>query len=126
MADNMNCELKCWLDEFKNELEPEQHCYVCNILKANGFETRLKLKLILDDELKIMFSTGTESLPLGAKALLAYKLNILRDESPLVSKSKPHLPVVDEDLEDKTSKAHKKVSFNNIFSPLCRILYVFA
>ena len=114
MADNMNCELKCWIDEFKNELEPEQHRYVYNILKANGFTTRLKLKLIRDDELKIMFSTGTESLPLGAKALLAYKLNILRDESPLVSKSKPRLPVVDEDLEDEISKAHTKVSFNNI------------
>jgi hypothetical protein len=79
-------ELVCWISEFKTELEPRHQKQIYDILKANGFTTRLKLKLIHEDELNIMFNTGSEVLPLGAKTLLSYKLNMLREDSPLVSK----------------------------------------
>ena len=68
-------ELVCWISEFKSELEPIQQKQIYDILKANVFTTCLKLKLIHEDKLNIMFNTGSEVLPLAAKTLLSYKLN---------------------------------------------------
>lgn len=105
-------ELADWINEFKRELEPKQKNKIYEILKANGFTTRLKLKLVHEDELNIMFNTGSEALSLGAKTLLAYKLNVLREESPLVSKSKARGSqdgAVDMEKAG-TSKTNKKVS----------------
>jgi hypothetical protein len=105
-------ELVCWISEFKSELEPIQQKQIYDILKANGFTTCLKLKLIHEDKLNIMFNTGSEVLPLGAKTLLSYKLNMLREDSPLVSKSKSCGRAMDNKMEmkDETSNTHKKVS----------------
>ena len=69
-------ELAHWISEFKRELEPKQKNKIYEILRANGFTTRLKLKLAHEDELNIMFNTGSEALSLGAKTLLACKLNV--------------------------------------------------
>jgi hypothetical protein len=79
---------------------------------VNLKQTRLKLKLIHEDELNIMFNTGSEVLPLGAKTLLFYKLNMLREDSPLVSKSKSRGRAMDNNMEmvDETSNTRKKVS----------------
>jgi hypothetical protein len=105
-------ELVCWISEFKTELEPTHQKQIYDILKANGFTTRLKLKPIHEDELNIMFNTGSEVLPLGAKTLLSYKLNMLREDSPLVSKSKSRGRAMDNNMEmkDETSNTHKQVS----------------
>jgi hypothetical protein len=105
-------ELVCWISEFKSELEPIQQKQIYDILKANGFTTCLKLKLSHEDKLNIMFNTGSEVLPLGAKTLLSYKLNMLREDSPLVSKSKSCGRAMDNKMEmkDETSNTHKKVS----------------
>ena len=97
-------ELVAWISEFSSHLEPKQQRQVHDTLKANGFTTRLKLKLIGENELNIMFTCG-EALPLATKSLLTFKLNSLRDESSLVSKWKPRV-----DMEINNATASKKVS----------------
>lgn len=54
-------------------------------MKANGFTSCVKLKLVREDLLNIMFN---EVLPLGTKTFLSYQLRILREESPLVMKAR--------------------------------------
>jgi len=116
-------ELICWINEFQKQLDdPKHYKQVYETLKANGFTSRLKLKLIREDELNIMFTD--QVLPLGAKTLLAYQLNLLREESPLVSKSRfRNTTGRMEPEKGENSKAPKKVS-NLLFKYLMLVHFV--
>ena len=76
-------ELGSWMPEFEDQLDPEHYKQVYDTLKANGFTSRIKLRLVREDLLNVMFN---EVLPLGVKAFLSHQLRILREESPLVTK----------------------------------------
>ena len=83
---NPKDELRSWLQNWmKDQLDSETFNIIYDTLKANHFSTRLKLKLITSEQLKLMFEA---ILPLGTRVLLEYQLQILRDESPLPSKVK--------------------------------------
>ena len=73
-------DLKSWLSTFKHQLDSETFTCMYETLKANQFCTRLKIKLIGEEEFNLMFN---KQLPLGAKALLQYQISSLREQSPL-------------------------------------------
>ena len=58
-----------------------------NVYKEQRFNTTIKLKLIRKTDLNLMFSDDFP-LTLGTPASIAYKVKLLREESPLVTKSK--------------------------------------
>jgi hypothetical protein len=80
-----NDELKQWLLSFKDQLDDESFALVYGTLRANQFSSRLKIKLIGDEQIGLMFP---KEVSLGTKALLKYQIEVLRNESPLVSKAK--------------------------------------
>ena len=79
--------LSRWLGEIKGELDNESIRTIHDTLKANQFSSRLKLKLITKEQLDTMFS-GNNKLSLGMMAVLRFKLEQLKDESPLVKGKK--------------------------------------
>lgn len=74
-------DLAKWMEGFKSELDESSYQIILTRLTGNHFKTRTQLKLLFTKEIDIMF--GAEELPLGAKALLLYQLEKLRNESPL-------------------------------------------
>ena len=91
-------DLKSWLSTFKHQLDSETFTCIYETLKANQFCTRLKIKLIGEEEFNLMFN---KQLPLGAKALLQYQISLLREQSPL---QKPTASRVREEKEDTSAK----------------------
>ena len=73
-------ELTQWLSTFKEKIDDKTYCLINDTLRANQFTSRLQLKLLTTDQIDLMFSSG---LSLGAKTLLMYQLDLLKDESPL-------------------------------------------
>ena len=67
-------ELSKWMLTFKGKLDENTSSKVFQILQANGFTSRLQLKI------DVMFQN---EISLGAKSLLLYKVDVLCDESPL-------------------------------------------
>lgn len=53
-----------WLSEMRNELDETNIRMIHDTLRANHFTTRLKLKLITNEQLEVMFS-GSNKLGLG-------------------------------------------------------------
>ena len=75
----------------------------------NGFRSRLQIKLISEKHLELVFQ-GTD-LTMGAKSLLNYHIQVLRDESPRqtgeikkVQKSSPGETAAVEDHPGTNSK----------------------
>ena len=81
--DNEPDYLSIWLEEMKAELDGESIRLIYDTLHANQFNSRLKLKLISKEHLQIMFN-GATKLSLEIMAVLQFKLEELKDESPLV------------------------------------------
>ena len=73
-------ELSDWMLTFKGKLDDTTSAKVFQTLKANGFRTRLQLKLLTREQIDVMFQT---EISLGAKSLLLYKLGVLCENSPL-------------------------------------------
>ena len=73
------------LSTFEHQLDSTTFTCIYETLKANQFITRLKIKLIRDEKLNLMFQ---KELSLGAKALLSYQISLLRNS--LLSKSQCH------------------------------------
>ena len=74
--------LATFLNDMKKELNEASRQTIYETLKANDFTTRLKLKLVTNEQLEVMFS-GTHKLGLGSMAVLKFKLDQLKEESPL-------------------------------------------
>ncbi len=72
------------LREIKDELDETNMCIIHDTLRANHFTTRLKLKLITNEQQDVMFSRSNK-LGLGTMAVLKFKLSQLNEESPLVT-----------------------------------------
>ena len=81
--DNEPDYLSIWLEEMKADLDAESIRLIYDTLRANQFNSRLKLKLNSKEQLHIMFS-GVTKLSLGIMAVLQLKLEELKDELPLV------------------------------------------
>ena len=73
-------ELSQWMLTFKEKLDENTSSKVFQILQANGFTSRLQLKLLTREQIDVMFQN---EISLGAKSLLLYKVDVLCDESPL-------------------------------------------
>ena len=77
--------------------------YKLQILQANGFTSRLQLKLLTREQIDVMFQN---EISLGAKSLLRYKVDVLCDESPLqINKKKTTFER--NEVEDPQPQAHK-------------------
>ena len=73
-------ELSQWMLTFKGKLDENTSSKVFQILQANGFTSRLQLKLLTREQINVMFQN---EISLGAKFLLLYKVDVQCDESPL-------------------------------------------
>ena len=78
-------EMSAWAATFKTKLNEETYNLIIETLKANQFTSRLQLKLLTSDQIDMMFA---KELSLGAKTLLMYQLDLLKDESPLPVRQK--------------------------------------
>ena len=79
--------MMCKLDKFMEQLSGKLDSASCQLIKetlqVNGFTSRLQIKLISEKHLELMFQGA--DLTMGAKSLLNYHIQVLRDESPLQS-----------------------------------------
>lgn len=73
-------ELPLWLATFKSRLDETSYNLILETLRANQFASRLQLKLLTSDQIDLMFAN---ELSLGAKTLLLFQLDLLKEESPL-------------------------------------------
>ena len=72
--------LENWISLFRDKQDQKNYDFIFQTLVTNQLISRLQLKLLTSEQLDYMFS---EDLALGAKALLVYLLDLLKDESPL-------------------------------------------
>ena len=80
-------DLSNWMATFRDKLDQNTYQTIFDTLSANQFTSRLQLKLLTSDQVDMMFSKDL-SLPLGAKSLLMYQLDFLKEESPLPIRAK--------------------------------------
>ena len=76
-------ELDGFMDNLSAKLDSTSTHLIKQMLEVNGFTTRLSIKLISEKHLELMLK-GVD-LTMGAKSLLNYHIQVLRDESPLQS-----------------------------------------
>ena len=76
-------ELESFISAFADKLDTDTvNVHVIkNTLQVSGFTTRLQIKLICDRNIEMMFQ-GSD-VTLGARNLLSYYIQTLKDESPL-------------------------------------------
>ena len=77
-------ELESFIGAFADKLDTDAVNVIKNTLQVNGFTTRLQIKLISERNLELMFQ-GSD-ITLGARNLLSYYIQTLKDESPLGGK----------------------------------------
>ena len=77
-------ELESFIGAFADKLDTDTVNVIKNTLQVNGFTTRLQIKLISDRNIEMMFQ-GSD-VTLGARNLLSYYIQTLKDESPLGGK----------------------------------------
>ena len=70
---------------FRDKLDQKTYEFIFQTLVTNQFTSRLQLKLLTSEQLDYMFS---KDLALETKALLVYHVDLLKDESPLPTKTK--------------------------------------
>ena len=70
---------------FRDKLDQKTCDFIFQILVTNQFTSRLQLKLLTSEHLDYMF---LKDLALGVKALLVYHVELLKDESPLPTRTK--------------------------------------
>ena len=73
-------ELSEWMLDFKDKLDDQTSSKVFQTLKANGFTSRLQLKLLTKEQVDVLFQN---EISLGAKCLVMYNLKVLNESSPL-------------------------------------------
>ena len=83
MAMSEHSELDSFMENVNGKLDEASIDIIRQTLEVNGFTSRLQIKLISERHLELMFQ-GV-NLTMGAKSLLSYHLQVLRDESPLQS-----------------------------------------
>ena len=105
----MTCELDKFMELLSGKLDSASCQLIKETLQVNGFRSRLQIKLISEKHLELMFQ-GTD-LTMGAKSLLHYHIQVLRDKSPLqtgkikkVQKSSPGETAAVEDQPGTNSK----------------------
>ena len=82
-------DLSNWMETFEDKMDDKSHQVIFETLAANQFTSRLQLKLLTSDQVDMMFSKE-QTLPLGAKSLLIYQLDFLKEESPLPVRARGH------------------------------------
>ena len=81
-----NSELDVFMENLSGKLDSASAHLIKQTLQVNGFTSRLQIKLISEKHLELMFQGA--DLTMGAKSLLNYHIQVLRDESPDSSKRK--------------------------------------
>ena len=79
----MMCELDKFMEQLSGKLDSASCQLIKETLQVNGFTSRLQIKLNSEKHLELMFQGA--DLTMGAKSLLNYHIQVLRDESPLQS-----------------------------------------
>ena len=104
----MTSELDKFMELLSGKLDGASCQLIKETLQVNGFTSRLQ-KLISEKHLELMFQ-GAE-LTMGAKSLLNYHIQVLRDESPLqrgkTKKAQTSSPAA---VDDQASTNSKRVS----------------
>ena len=77
-------ELEEFLLRFKNQIGSESYEKIENVLRKNDFTSQLALKLLNSENLDEMLAKSC--VPLGARKILEYNLDLLKNESPLILK----------------------------------------
>ena len=98
-------DLELFVKGFSDKLDSESVKNIKETLKVNGFTSTIKLKLISDKDLETMFQG---SITLGARNLLSYQIELLRDESPLVTKK------LKKKLSTSSAVVHTSMGSSNI------------
>lgn len=105
----MTSELEQFMELLSGKLDSASCQLIKETLEVNGFTSRLQIKLISEKHLELMFQ-GAE-LTMGAKSLLNYHIQVLRDESPLqrgkTKKAQTSSPAA---VDDQPSTNSKRVS----------------
>ena len=70
-------DLENWMSQFRDKLDQKTYDFIFQTLVTNQFTSRLQLKLLTSEQLDYMF---LKDLVLGAKALLVYHVDLLKDE----------------------------------------------
>ena len=78
-----NSELDIFMENLSGKLDSASAHLIKQTLQVNGFTSRLQIKLISEKHLELMYQGA--DLTMGAKSLLNYHIQVLRDESPLQS-----------------------------------------
>ncbi|KAL9975402.1 hypothetical protein ACROYT_G012560 [Oculina patagonica] len=79
-------DLSNWMASFKDKVDQKAYDRIFSTLTANQFTSRLQLKLLRSDQVDMMLSS---ELSMGAKTLLLYQLDLLKEKSPLPVRTKP-------------------------------------
>ncbi|XP_046845514.1 uncharacterized protein LOC124439333 [Xenia sp. Carnegie-2017] len=79
-------ELEEFLNSFKDKIGKQSHEVIEKALKENEFSSRLSLKLLSNENLDHLLRNT--NLPLGARKVLEFHLDLLREQSPLLKLSK--------------------------------------
>ena len=75
----VTADLENWISLFRDKQDQKTYVFIFQTLVTNQFTSKLQLKL-LTEQFDYMFS---KDLALGAKALLVYHIDLLKDGSPL-------------------------------------------
>ena len=70
-------DLENWMSQFRDKLDQKAYDFIFQTLVTNQFTSRLQIKLLTSEQLDYMF---LKDLALGAKALLVYHVDLLKDE----------------------------------------------
>lgn len=105
-------ELDGFMENLSGKLDSASSHLIKQTLQRNGFTSRLQIKLISEKHLELMFQGA--DLTMGAKILLNYHIQVLRDESPLQSgkmkKAQISSPDRTEAVDDQSGTNSKQVS----------------
>ena len=107
-----NTDLEDWMALFRGKLDEKTYNLIFQTLTANQFTSRLQLKLLIPEQVDMMFA---KELSLGAKTLLIYQLDLLNDASPLPPRSRKERRVAvlsDEGGETKSTPETRRVNFH--------------
>ena len=78
-------ELDEFLSTFKFKIGKESFDKISKVLRENDFTSRLSLQLLSSENLDNILQKS--DVPLGARKILEYHIDLLRDQSPLIVKS---------------------------------------
>ena len=100
-------ELSEWMLTFKDKLDDKTSSKVFQTLKANGFTSRLQLKMLTKNQVDVLFQN---KISLGAKCLVVYNLQVLNESLPLQPISRQRASDKKDNPDNTSKPVARKVS----------------